>query len=67
MKKYIKEIKLIPVVCGMSGDTNDVKYDVKLIYSDGTEEFAAMEHTLSQLQNATMVILHEDVIDRIRK
>ena len=67
MKKYIKEIKLIPVVCGMSGDINDVKYDVKLIYSDGTEEFAAMEHTLNQLQNATMAILHEDVIDRIRK
>lgn len=64
---HIKEIKLIPVVCGMSGDSEDVKYDVKLVYSDGTEEFTAMEHTLSQLQNMTMAVLHEDVLDRIRK
>lgn len=67
MKKYIKEIKLIPIVCGMSGDINDVKYDVKLVYSDGTEEFTAMEHTFSQLQNMTMAVLHEEVLDRIRK
>lgn len=67
MKKYIKEIKLIPVVCGMSGDIDDVKYDVKMVYSDGTEETTAMEHTFSQLQNATMVMIHEDVLDRIRK
>lgn len=67
MKKYIKEIKLIPVVCSMSGDIDDVKYDVKLVYSDGTEEFTAMEHTLNQLQNFTMTVLHEDVLDRIRK
>lgn len=65
--KYIKEIKLIPVVCNMSGDINDIKYDVKLVYSDGTEEFTAMEHTLDQLQNITMAMIHEDVLDRIRK
>lgn len=65
--KYIKEIKLIPVVCNMSGDINDIKYDVKLVYSDGTEEFIAMEHTLDQLQNIIMAMLHENVLDRIRK
>lgn len=67
MKKYIKEIKLIPVVCGMSGDIDDVKYDVKMVYSDGTEEFVAMEHTFNQFRNLTIAILHEDVLDRIRK
>lgn len=67
MKKYIKEIKLIPIVCGMSGDIDDVKYDVKLVYGDGTEEFTAMEHTLGQIQNMTMAVLHEEVLDRIRK
>ena len=65
--KHIKEIKLIPVICGMSGDSEDVKYDVKLVYDDGTEEFTAMEHTLSQLQNATMAVLHEEVLDQIRE
>lgn len=67
MKKYIKEIKLIPIVCGMSGDIDDVKYDVKLVYSDGIEEFTAMEHTFGQIQNMTMAVLHEEVLDRIRK
>ena len=65
--KYIKEIKLIPVVCNMSGDIDDVKYDVKLVYSDGTEETTAMEHTFNQLRNITIAILHEDILDQIRK
>ena len=67
MKKYIKEIKLIPVVCGMSEDSEDVKYDIKLAYDDGTEEFVAMEHTFNQLRNITIAILHEDILDQIRK
>ena len=67
MKKYIKEIKLIPVICGMSGESEDVKYDIKLAYNDGTEEFVAMEHTFNQLRNITIAILHEDILDQIRK
>lgn len=65
--KNIKEIKLIPIVCGMSGDSEDVKYDVKLVYDDGTEKFIAMEHTFNQLRNITIAILHEDILDQIRK
>lgn len=65
--KHIKEIKLIPVVCGMSGDSEDVKYDVKLVYNDGTEKFIAMEHTFNQLRNITIAVLHEDILDQIRK
>lgn len=65
--KHIKEIKLIPVICGMSGDSEDIKYDVKLAYDDGTEEFVAMEHTFNQLRNITIAILHEDILDQIRK
>lgn len=65
--KHIKEIKLIPVVCGMSGDSEDVKYDIKLAYDDGTEESVAMEHTFNQLRNITIAILHEDILDQIRK
>lgn len=64
---HIKEIKLIPVVCGMSGDSKDVKYDVKLVfYNDEIEKFVAMEYILNQIQNI-ISILHEDILDQIRK
>jgi len=65
--KYIKEIKLIPVVCGMSGDIDDVKYDISIVYSDGTEQCVAREHTYNQMHNITIPCIHEEVKETIRK
>jgi len=67
MKKYIKEIKLLPIFCGMDVDDVDVKYDISIVYSDGTEQCVAREHTYNQMHNITIPCIHEEVKETIRK
>ena len=66
MAKCIKEIKLFPVFCGMDVDDVDVKYDIVIVYSDGTEQRVASEHTYNQMRNITIPCIHVDVVEAIR-
>lgn len=66
MAKFIKEIKLFPVFCGMDVDDVDVKYDISIVYSDGTEKCVAREHTYEQIRNMTIPCIHVDVVEAIR-
>lgn len=66
MAKCIKEIKLFPIFCGMDVDDVDVKYDIVIIYSDGTEQCVAKEHTYDQIRNMTIPCIHVDVVEAIR-
>lgn len=66
MAKCIKEIKLFPIFCGMDVDDVDVKYDIVIIYSDGTEQCVAREHTYNQVHNITIPCIHEEVKETIK-
>lgn len=66
MAKCIKEIKLFPIFCGVDGNDIDVKYDIVIVYSDGTEQRVASEHTYNQMHNITIPCIHEEVKETIR-
>ena len=65
MAKCIKEIKLFPIFCGVDGHDIDVKYDIVIVYSDGTE-CIANEHTYNQMHNITIPCIHEEVKETIK-
>ena len=66
MAKCIKEVKLFPVLCGVDGNCIDVKYDIVIVYSDGTEQCIAREHTYNQMYNIAIPCIHEEVVEAIR-